>query len=101
MSIGIILDACGFVFILLSLIYSIKIYRMVKLRDFIWLILATGYGLILRGLHLARNFGIPVPSSSTISHLFSIFYVLLFLGIMAYYNPIKEMWNSARSETKD
>ena len=92
-----IYDLIAFTFISLSLIYAIKIYRMVRLRNLLWLIFATAYGTILRTIHLLRNFGLPVPSSSVVSHLFSLFYILLFLGIMAYYKPIKEMWNRARS----
>lgn len=103
--IGLLFDLSAFIFILFSLFYSIKIYRMVGLKNFIWLIIATAYGTLLRGLHLLRNFDFPVPSSSTVSHLFFFFYLLLFLGIMAYYKPIKEMWNSVHERrmepTKD
>lgn len=95
---GLILDLNAFLFISLSLIFAIKIYQMVRLRDFIWLIIATAYGTFLRTLHLLRNFGLPVPDSMTVSHMFALFYILLFLGVRAYYRPIKEMWNrSARA----
>lgn len=90
-------DLNAFIFILLSLAYSIKIYRRVRIREFIWLIIATAYGTFLRSLHLLRNFGFPVPDAPTVSHMFALFYILLFLGVRAYYRPIKEMWDSAQS----
>lgn len=98
---GLILDLNAFIFILLSLIYALKIYRMVRLRDFLWLIIATAYGTLLRGLHLLRNFDFPVPDSQTVSHLFAFFYILLFLGVMAYYKPIKQMWNSKSTRIEE
>jgi len=88
-------DLNALLFIVLSLAYSIKIYQKVRIREFIWLIIATAYGTFLRSLHLLRNFGFPVPDSLTVSRMFALFYVLLFLGIRAYYRPIKEMWDSA------
>ncbi len=94
---GLIIDLNAFLFISLSLIFAIKIYQMVKIRDFIWLIIATAYGTILRSFHLLRNFDFPVPDSPTVSHMFALFYILLFLGVMAYYRPIKEMWDNANS----
>lgn len=94
-----IYDLIAFLFISLSLLYAVKIYRMVKLKNFFWLVLATAYGTFLRLIHLLRNFDILVPSSMTVSHLFSLFYVLLFLGIMAYYQPIKKMWNRSPSSS--
>jgi hypothetical protein len=89
-----LLDLNALLFIALSLVYAIKIYRKVRIRDFIWLIIATAYGTFLRSLHFLRNFDFPVPDSGTVSHMFALFYILLFLGIMAYYRPIKEMWDS-------
>ncbi len=94
---GLILDLNAFLFISLSLMYAIRIYQRVRIRDFVWLIIATGYGTFLRVLHLLRNFGFPVPDSTTVSHMFALFYILLFLGVWAYFKPIKEMWNQARS----
>lgn len=87
----------AFLFIVLSLIYSIRIYRKVRIREFIWLIIATAYGTFLRSLHLLRNFGFPVPDALTVSRMFALFYILLFLGVRAYYKPIKEMWESEHS----
>ena len=93
---GPIMDLNAFFFISLSLMYAIRIYQKVRIREFIWLIVATAYGTILRGMHLLRNFGFPVPDSLTVSRLFALFYVLLFLGIRAYYRPIREMWNRTK-----
>lgn len=90
---GLLLDLNAFIFISLSLIFAIKIYQMVRLRSFIWLIVATAYGAFLRMLHLLRNFGFSVPNSAIVSHMFALFYILLFLGVRALYRPIKEMWN--------
>ncbi len=92
-----IFDLNAFFFISLSLIYAIRIYQRVRIRDFIWLVIATAYGTILRSMHLLRNFGYPVPDSLTVSRLFALFYILLFQGIRAYYKPIKEMWDQAPS----
>ena len=92
---GPLFDLNALLFILLSLVYAIRIYRMVRIRDFIWLIIATAYGTFLRSLHFLRNFGFAVPDSTTVSHMFALFYILLFLGIRAYYRPIREMWDSA------
>ncbi len=94
---GPLFDLNAFLFILLSFVYAIRIYRMVRIRDFIWLIIATAYGTILRSMHLLRNFGFPVPDSLTVSRMFALFYILLFLGVRSYFRPIREMWNSARS----
>ncbi len=94
---GLIMDLNAFFFISLSLMYAIRIYQRVRIREFIWLIVATAYGTILRSMHLLRNFGFNVPSSLTVSPLFALFYILLFLGVRAYFRPIKEMWNQARS----
>ena len=87
-------DLNAFLFIVLSLVYAIKIYRKVRIREFIWLIIATAYGTFLRSLHLLRNFGFPVPDALIVSRMFALFYILLFLGVRAYYRPIKEMWDS-------
>ncbi len=94
---GLIMDINAFLFISLSLMYAIRIYQKVRIRDFIWLVVATAYGTILRSMHLLRNFGFPVPDSLTVSRLFALFYILLFLGVRAYYRPIREMWNKTRS----
>lgn len=96
---GLILDLNAFIFISLSLIYAAKIHRMVKLRSFVWLVIAMAYGTLLRAVHLLRDLGICVPSSLIVSRLFSFFYVLLFLGIMAYYKPIKDMWNGITNQS--
>ena len=93
---GTVFDLNAFIFILLTLIFSVKLYQLVKLQSFIWLVLATGCGTILRAIHLLRNFGVLVPDSQTVSHWFALFYILLFLGVYAYYKPIKRMWNSQR-----
>ena len=90
-------DLNALLFIVLSLVYAIRIYRRVRIREFIWLIVATAYGTFLRSLHLLRNFDFPVPDALTVSRMFALFYILLFLGIRAYYRPIKEMWDSAHS----
>ena len=90
-------DLNALLFILLSLVYAIKIYRKVRIKEFIWLIVASAYGSFLRSLHFLRNFGFPVPDAPTVSHMFALFYILLFLGVRAYYRPIKEMWDSAHS----
>ncbi len=92
---GPLFDLNAFLFILLSFVYAIRIYRMVRIRDFIWLIIATAYGTFLRSMHFLRNFGFAVPDSLTVSRMFALFYILLFLGVRAYYRPIKEMWDSA------
>jgi len=94
---GLIMDINAFLFISLSLINAIRIYQRVRIREFIWLIIATAYGTLLRSMHLLRNFGFPVPDSLTVSRMFALFYILLFLGVRAYYRPIKEMWDKARS----
>ena len=93
----IIFDLNAFFFISLSLMYAIRIYQRVRIRAFIWLIIATAYGTFLRSLHFLRNFDLPVPDSGTVSHMFALFYILLFLGVRAYHRPIKEMWDSAHS----
>ena len=90
-------DLNAFLFIVLSLVYAIRIYQKVRIREFIWLIIATAYGSFLRSLHLLRNFGFPVPDPLTVSRMFALFYILLFLGVRAYYRPIKEMWDNAQS----
>ncbi len=90
---GLIMDINAFFFISLSLMYAIRIYQRVRIRDFIWLIIAMAYGTFLRSMHLLRNFGFPVPDSLTVSRMFALFYILLFLGVRAYFRPIKEMWN--------
>lgn len=94
---GLIMDLNAFFFISLSLMYAIRIYQKVRIREFIWLIVATAYGTILRSLQLLRHYGLTVPDPMTVSHIFALFYILLFLGVRAYYRPIKEMWDSAHS----
>ncbi len=89
---GLIMDINAFLFISLAFIYAIRIYQKVRLKDLRWLIIAMGYGTFLRVLHLLRNFGFPVPDSTTVSHMFALFYILLFLGVRAYYNPLKQIW---------
>ena len=95
MTFGLIFDAIAFLFIFLSFIYAYRIYSMVKLSKFMWLVFAMAYGTVLRTMHLMRNFGVPVPNPTAVSRLFAVFYVLLFMGIVAIYEPIKKMWNSA------
>ena len=94
---NLLFDLNALLFILLSLVYSIRIYRKVRIRGFVWLIIASAYGSFLRSLHFLRNFKFPVPDALTVSRMFALFYILLFLGVMAYYKPIKEMWDSAHS----
>lgn len=93
-----VFDASAFLFILLTFMVSIKIYDMTKLRDCLWLVSATAYGTILRGMHLVRNWGWAVPDALTVSRLFGLFYILLFLGVLAYYKPIKDMWDETHKK---
>ena len=99
--IGLLLDIAAFILILLASFYAYRIYRMFGVKDFLWLIGATVYGAFLRSIHLARDFNIPVPPPLFVSRMFFFFYVLLFLGIRAYYKPLKRVWNDITLATEE
>jgi hypothetical protein len=84
MIIDALLNILCFAFSVIGLIYTIKLYRILKAKSLFWLMLAIGWTVILRLVIL-----IPPWSHLVTMPTFVIFYFLFAIGLITLYRAVK------------
>jgi hypothetical protein len=90
------MDILALIFVLTCLMYSIKLYRILDTRILMWLLLAFGYGAILRISMLLYDVQIITYSYGFISGVFCVMYFLFMLGMCALFKVIKKQLGGKR-----
>lgn len=78
------------IFVLLSLIYSVKIYQLIKARSMICLILAFSYCLIVRIFLVLFDIGVYTLNPEITAIIRDTYYILFFMGIYGLYNTVRK-----------